>query len=99
MQLPKIFKNFYFVVFIGFVLWIIFFDSNDLITQFYRNERLKKLSEEKSFYNEKINKLGKDRKSLSDNPLNMEKFAREKYFFKKPKEDIYVIEEEKIEKE
>jgi hypothetical protein len=99
LKLPPILRNFYLLSGLGFLLWIFLLDSNDLITQYNRQERLKNLQKTKEFYNKRIQEIQADRKELSRNPLVFEKFARERHFFKKPKEDVYVIElEEKTDK-
>jgi cell division protein DivIC len=99
LKLPPIFRNFYLLTGLGFLLWIFLLDSNDMITQYNRQERLKTLQKTKEFYNKRIQEIQADRKELSRNPQVFEKFARERHFFKKPKEDVYVIElEEKTDK-
>lgn len=90
-RLPKFTRNFYFITFVLFVFWMLFIDSNDLITQWQRSNKLHELQDEKAYYQKKIKEVKKDRQELmSDNEL-LEKFARERYYMKKPTEDLYVI--------
>lgn len=91
MKLPKIFRNFYFIVSLFFVLWLCFLDSNDLITQSIRRERLQKLKSDKLYYEQKIKEISRDYQGLFNSEEALEKFAREKYYLAKPKEDVFVI--------
>lgn len=76
-----------------FVVWMIFFDSNNMISQ-YRNRRdLKELVQQKQFY---VTEIAKNKTLVHDltNPKDksaLEKFAREKYLMKKPNEEIFLI--------
>ena len=93
-MLPPAFRNFYFVTFISFLTWMIFLDSNDLISRFKMSSKLRSLEAEKEFYVEKISEVEKDRKELLTNKELLEKFAREKYLMKKESEDLFIIQEE-----
>lgn len=90
-RLPKFTKNFYFLSASFFLLWMLFFDSNDLITQYQMTRKLKNLEHEKTYYHEKIREVKEDRKELFSSSELLEKFAREKYLMKKKDEDVYVI--------
>ena len=93
-KLPPAFRNFYFVCGVSFLIWMIFLDSNDLISRFRMNARLGALEDEKEYYQEKIKEVEKDRTELMTNKELLEKFAREKYLMKKESEDVFVIVEE-----
>lgn len=92
-RLRPIFRNFYAVTGISFLIWMTFLDSNDLITRFRMSSKLRSLENEKEFYQERIAEVEKDKQELTTNKELLEKFAREKYLMKKPKEDIFIIEE------
>ena len=87
----RIFSNFYIIIGVVFLVWLTFFDSNDLYTQLKQTAKLKGLEDEKEFYVEKIAEVKSDREELLSNDELLEKFARENYLMKKPTEDIYVI--------
>jgi cell division protein DivIC len=89
--LKRIFSNFYILIGIIFLVWLTFFDSNDLYTQLKQTAKLRGLEDEKMFYMEKIAEVKNDREELLSNDELLEKFARENYLMKKPEEDIYVI--------
>ncbi|MDX5348492.1 MAG: septum formation initiator family protein [Hymenobacteraceae bacterium] len=90
-RIPKFFRSFYFITGFLFLAWMLFFDSNDLVTQFQMSQKLSDLEGEKEYYLEKIEEVQKDRKELLSNPELLEKFAREKYLMKRPNEDVYIL--------
>lgn len=92
-RLGPLFRNFYAVTGISFLIWMTFLDSNDLITRFRMSSKLRSLENEREFYQERISEVEKDKQELTTNKELLEKFAREKYLMKKPKEDIFVIQE------
>lgn len=93
-RFPQWTKNSYFLLGLGFLVWMLFFDTEDLITQYRLRKRFKDLITEKAYYLEQIAKLEKDREDLASNEDLLEKFAREKYFMKKKTEDLYVVVDE-----
>ncbi len=92
-KLPPIFRNFYFVTGVCFLVWMTFLDSNDLISRFTMGAKLRSLEREKKFYIEKITQVEKDREELMTNKELLEKFAREKYLMKKESEDVFIVQE------
>ncbi|MBI3220506.1 MAG: septum formation initiator family protein [Bacteroidetes bacterium] len=93
-KLPPAFRNFYAVTGFSFLVWMIFLDSNDLISRFKLGAKLRNLNSEKEYYQQKIAEVQKDREELMTNRELLEKFAREKYLMKKETEDIFIIQEE-----
>jgi cell division protein DivIC len=94
LRLPAFTTNFYFIVSVSFLAWMLFFDANDFIMQYQMSRKVKKLEDDKRYYVEKIEEVQKDRKELLSDPKLLEKFAREKYLMKKPTEEVFVIVEE-----
>jgi len=92
-------KNKYFLSSIAFVVWMLFFDRNDLASQYAYRSQVNKLEDEKKFYKKQISQVEKDLKELNSNQEKLEKFARERYFMKKDNEDVYVIIDNQPEKE
>lgn len=90
-RIPKVFRNFYFIVSTLFLVWMLFFDSNDFITQYKMRRELSDKEETKQHYLDKIAEVQKDRKELLSEPELLEKFAREKYLMKRPNEDVFII--------
>ena len=93
-QLPQWVKNPYLLLGMSFLLWMLFFDAEDLVTQYRLRSKLKNLAAEKAYYLKQIEKISKDREELASNEDLLEKFAREKYFMKKKTEDLYIIVDE-----
>jgi len=90
-KLPKPLRNFYFVSIALFIAWMLFLDSNNLISRFQLSSKLRSLENEKEYYEEKIKEVEKDRDELFGDRESLEKFAREKYLMKKESEDIYIV--------
>lgn len=76
------------------MVWMLFLDSNDLVSRFRMTAKLNALEREKTYYQEKIAEVEKDRQELMTNKETLEKFAREKYLMRKETEDVFVIVEE-----
>lgn len=83
--------NFYWLTGIGLLVWLVCFDANDLITQGRMWWKLQQLHQEQDYYAKQINQVERDRREIMGTPKLVEKFAREKYFMKKPTEEIFVI--------
>ena len=94
-SLKKLIKNYYLVLGAFFIIWLAFFDSNDLYSQYSLAQKLNTLTEDKAYYIERIEEVKEDREELLSNPDLLEKFAREKYLMKKQSEDLYVVVETK----
>ena len=87
--------RFYAISTVAMLVWMFFLDTNDLTVQYRLWNELSSMKSEKSFYQQKIKELEKERRMVIGNPALLEKYAREKYLMKKPKEDIFVIVDEK----
>jgi len=92
--MPPFTKSFYFIAGSVFLIWMLFFDSNDFLNQYRLSRKLTNLEKQKTYYLEKIDQVKKDREELFSNQELLEKFAREKYLMKKENEDLYIIVEE-----
>lgn len=86
-----IIRNKYVIASLAFLTWMLFFDRNDISSQYQYRSQLNELQQEKEFYLEETRKVEIGLENLSTNPKKLEKFAREKYFMKKDNEDVYVI--------
>lgn len=94
----RVLRNKYISSIIVFIVWILFFDRNDLWTQWDRKQELQKLETSKTFYEQEIATTKKDLMDLNNNPAVLEKFAREKFYLKKPSEEIFIIDDSTQEK-
>ena len=91
MHIPKILKNKYFYTGLAFFVWLLFFDTNNLIYQGKLPSKLNNAREQKEFYLNEIKKDSTSLKELMTNMETMEKFAREKYLMKRDDEDVYLV--------
>ena len=92
-RLPPLFRNFYFVTGITFLVWMTFLDSNDLINRYRMSAKLRSLEHEREYYREKIEDVERDRTDLMGTTESLERFAREKYLMKRDQEDIFIVED------
>ncbi len=73
------------------VLWVLFFDQNNLIDRYKLIREINKLEKNHEYYIERIASDSARLIELKTSPENLEKFAREQYLMKKDDEDIFVI--------
>jgi cell division protein FtsB len=91
MIILKILKNKYLLVVIGLVFWLLYFDKNDVFTQFELISKCNKLNVEKEYYISEIENNKKEIVELQTNKKSLETFAREKYHMKRDNEDVFVF--------
>lgn len=96
-RLIDLFRNKFFLVTVAFIIWMLFFDKNDLLSQYQSSQEVSKLEQERDFYKTETEKVDKDLTELTSNPQQLEKFAREKYLMRKDDEDVFVVVKEKTE--
>ncbi len=85
------FMNKYTVTLLVFLVWIAFFDRNNLVEKMQLHSKITTLKKEKAYYQNKIEEDSRKLKELLSNKDNLEKFAREQYLMKNPNEDIFVF--------
>jgi len=90
-QLWSILKNKYVLTFVIFLLWLMFFDQNNIIERWKITREYNQLLEEQEYYTTKIQEDSKRILELKTDNENLEKFAREQYLMKRDNEDIYLI--------
>ncbi len=91
MFLLKIIRNKYVIVVAALVVWLFFFDKNDVYTQADLIKKCNKLRAERDYYLAEIEHNKTEIKELQTNKESLETFAREKYLMKKDNEDVFVI--------
>ena len=90
-KIPPVFRNKYILTIIIFVVWILLFDSNNLIARYKEMRELHKLKIDREYYIKRIEADKQKLHELKTDNHNLEKFAREQYRMKKPDEDLYII--------
>ncbi len=91
LKIIRILRNPFFLITLGFIIWITFFDSYSLIEHQAIDKEIDKLEERESYFQTEINKDKQAIKNLRNGDAT-EKYAREKYYMKRNNEDIFIIE-------
>lgn len=84
-------KNKYIISILVFLFLMFFYDRNDIFIQMDRKKDLTTLEKSKVFYETEIDKTKKELESLEQNPIALEKYAREHLFMKRDNEDIFIV--------
>jgi cell division protein FtsB len=93
----KYLNNKFFYTGLIFLVWMVFFDQENLIVQNDLRTTLDELKDQKKFYLEETEKNQQTIESLENDSTQLEKLAREKYYMKRHNEDVYVFVKEKEE--
>ena len=92
MKILRIVFDKYLITAAAFIVFIVFFDQNDLHSQRERQQDLKNVKANISMYKEDIARMNSDYRALTTNPDELERYAREHYRMKRDSEDVYVVE-------
>lgn len=92
-ELPPSLRNKFIIVTSVFVVWMFFFDSNSIISQYRLQSTLQELKDKKEYYQKDILQSEQDNKELFTDDKSREKFAREHYYMKKADEDVFIIQD------
>ena len=87
----QISKHFYLIVAVVFVLWMLLFDTNNVWQQLKKFNEVNETQEKVDYYREEIEVLREKSKFFSEDEEELERYAREKFYMKKPSEDVFVI--------
>jgi cell division protein DivIC len=77
-----------------FIVWLLFFDTYAFYDHRVIDKEIKKLDNNKEYYQTEINNDDKNIKKLYRKE-EVERYAREKYYMKRENEDIYIIDSDK----
>jgi len=97
-RLIGLFRNKYFLITSAFVVWMTFFDKNDLLSQYQYRQQANKLRTERDFYKKETAQVATELSELTSDKVALEKFAREKYLMKKDNEDVFVVVRDTVQK-
>lgn len=97
-RVVKFVWNRYFILTLAFAVWMIFFDQNSFFVHRELDKQIKLLEVDESYYQEHLDTEAEKLNQLNSNPAEIERIAREKHFLKKDDEDIFIIEQEKVNK-
>jgi cell division protein DivIC len=91
-RIPGWVKNKYVLTAAGFVVWVLFFDSRDLITSHFREKgELNRLEKSKKYFEQQIATTKQELEQMKSNPALLEKYARERYLMKRDNEDLFLV--------
>lgn len=90
-KIPTVFRNKYLLTIIIFIVWLLLFDSNNLISRYKEMKELRNLKTDREYYLKRIEYDRQKLHELKTDNHNLEKFAREQYRMKKKDEDLYII--------
>ena len=97
-RVVKFVWNRYFILTIAFAVWMFFFDQNSFFVHRELDKQIQLLEVDESYFQEHLNTETEKLDQLNSNPAEIERIAREKHFLKKDDEDIFIIEQEKVNK-
>ncbi len=90
-RIPSFLRNKFFLAATGFVIWMLFFDRNDVFTQRERKKELAEMKASKAYFAKQIAENREISNALQFNASAIEKFARETYLMKKDNEDLFLV--------
>ena len=90
-KIAKVLINKYTLITLAFILWMVFFDSNNFFTRSKLRDKLEELQQERRFYLDEIQKDSALTMKLLTDSSELERFAREKYLMKKDNEDLFLV--------
>jgi cell division protein FtsB len=91
MKFLYLLRNKYLVTVVAMITWLLFFDKNDVFTQYELIRKCEKLESEKRYYLAEIDNHRSQLRELRTNKKALETFSREKYLMKKDNEDVFVF--------
>jgi cell division protein DivIC len=92
-NIPSWLKNKYLLTALVFGVWLIFFDDRDIVTTHNHRNELQQLQESRDYYLQQIQLTQKELDQLKNDPVLLEKYAREHYRMKKDNEDLFIVQE------
>jgi cell division protein DivIC len=90
-SLAAILKNKYLITGLAFIVWMLFFDSDDVTSQWKRINELKQLQQSEKDMSNQIADTKKELELLKTNPSTLERYARETYMMKRDNEDLFIV--------
>ncbi|MEE6186770.1 hypothetical protein PIECOFPK_01642 [Mycovorax composti] len=92
-KVSRFLTNKFFLATVGFLAIMLFLDKNDIFTTIERKRELNGLIQSKEYYTQELAELKKIKTDLENDPVVIEKLAREKYLMKRDNEDIFLTED------
>ncbi len=90
-RLFKVIRNKYFIAGLIFIVWICFFDNNNLVGWIGALKDYSGNKSQQRYYKEQIRQTESKLNEIQSNKDSLEKFARENYYFHKENEDVFIV--------
>lgn len=90
-HIPSWLKNKYLLTSVFFIVWMVFFDPKDILSDLERRDKLNELQTSELHLKELITDAKKEQYLLKTNVEGIEKYAREKFLMKKDNEDLFIV--------
>ena len=90
-QVPRLLWNRYFLTGSAFVVWMLLFDRNDMLTQARVVQQRHSLETKVAWHRAEVAHLQQQRQALMHSGEALERFARERYKMKRDDEDLFLI--------
>ena len=74
-----------------FIVWLLFFDQNSIISRVTLAKNIRELKQQKEYLQKEISENRENINELQSSTDNLEKFAREEYMMKKADEDLFIV--------
>lgn len=84
-------KNKYFISAVLFLVWMAFFDPKDWGLIMDRRNKLEELEVAEKRLTNQIKQTKNELNMLNSDVQSIEQYAREKYFWKKDNEDVFIV--------
>lgn len=91
----RILSNRYVLILLIFAFWMFFLDSNSWFVHHELDQEINELQSNKEYYKKEIAKDRTVIEKLNDS-FELENYARQNYYMKRPNEDIFIIEYDTI---
>ena len=72
-------------------VWMLFFDSYNVISQHKMQQTVNQLEDDRAYYTKEIAMLQAQAQRLRTDPNELERIAREKYLMQREDEDVFVF--------
>lgn len=92
-MLRNLFRK-YMLIFVStflFIVWILFCDNDSVVKRYTLESRISELEEQRDDYLRKIRADSASISEIKKSNVNLEKYARERYYMKRDNEDIFII--------
>ncbi|MEJ6680603.1 MAG: septum formation initiator family protein [Flavobacteriales bacterium] len=94
-RIPPIVNNRYALVLIVFFAYMLFFNDADVFSVYKSNLELDQIQEEIEWYNHETAACRDRLEKLEEGGFELERLAREKHYFQKDNEDVFIVKSSK----